>query len=429
MRPLLPTVAVAAALWPLGAAAEVSLAGEINVGVEFLSVGNASAAARDARLLRPALGNDGKGLSSFGVNNNYSNLTVSSLEELGGGVKLDFAFRVQMTNDAAGGELTNHDSHIGFTSERWGGAWYGTNEDVYERYLYSIDPLDEQAGLGGNLQIMGTPGGNVFTVYNATTGPDAFTWNRREGNVVWYDSPNLGGFTFGLAWQTNDDRSGRGLSPRMFQAGVRYEASAIPLQLWSAYGRRKDQLGLVGFARQGYGIEQTAGGSDDRALQFGAAYGLGPVTVFAVWERLDYRLDDAGYTGTLSDSTLFARWKRDALALGFKWNVPTGYWGAQYVQALDARCQLGAAYAAAAGTGTSCQNVAGSGFDTGQTGARMIGAGYYHTLSKQTQVYLVASWIDNEAFATYGGAGISNAANFNAGATIWGVGAGLVYTF
>ena len=37
-------------------------------------------------------------------------------------------------------------------------CWIGTNENLYERYFYTVDPLDGAAGIGGNLPIFGTPG-------------------------------------------------------------------------------------------------------------------------------------------------------------------------------------------------------------------------------------------------------------------------------
>jgi predicted porin len=68
--------------------------------------------------------------------------------------------------------------------------------------------------------------------------------------------------------------------------------------------------------------------------------------------------------------------------------------------------------------------------DIDDTGAYMLGLGYYHTMSKQTQVYVVGSYIDNKDFANYGTAGISNSAQFkNPGAAVWGLGVGIKHSF
>ena len=80
--------------------------------------------------------------------------------------------------------------------------WYGSNENIYERYLYTIDPIDGAAGMGGNLSMLGNPGAEH--VFDAPAGNPAGTGSaagfyRRDEQTVWYDSPNWNGFTFGAA--------------------------------------------------------------------------------------------------------------------------------------------------------------------------------------------------------------------------------------
>jgi len=51
-------------------------------------------------------------------------------------------------------------------------------------------------------------------------------------------------------------------------------------------------------------------------------------------------------------------------------------------------------------------------------------------MSKQTQLYVVGSWLDNQDQANYGTAGISNSATFkNVGATYYGLGVGIKHSF
>ena len=60
----------------------------------------------------------------------------------------------------------------------------------------------------------------------------------------------------------------------------------------------------------------------------------------------------------------------------------------------------------------------------------MIALAYYHTMSKKTRLYVLGTWLDNDALANYGTAGIVNASSFvNVGATYWSVGVGIVHTF
>jgi predicted porin len=428
--------------------ADVTISGSINMGVEYLNVGEESTTF--ATKAAPFVGGNGTphaGVGNVGVASNYTNITIASMEDLGGGLKLDFAAQIDWNTTAAGNStgatLGNRNSHIGLVGESWGGVWYGSNENIYERYFYTQDPLDGAAGLGGNLQIMGTPGGAVFTTcgkgsttggFDPTTGLSSinatcgYTWYRRDAQAIWYDSPNWNGFTFGAAVQTDFDKSAypnSSINPWMFQIGAKYVGTSLPLQAWGAYGYRKDQFGLVNFigtyvtainqgAPAGSAIATNgttfAGGpgSKDKAFQLGAGYTLGDVYFFGVYEQIKYDLENvaAGYQD----------WKRNAYQIGVKWNLASGYVGASWMQALDASCT----FVGAGPANFGCED----------TGAYSIGVGYYHTMSKQTQLYVVGSWLDNQDQGNYGTAGIGNSASFkNVGATYWGAGVGIKHSF
>ena len=79
------------------------------------------------------------------------------MEDLGGGLKLDFAYQITAPING-NNNVQNRNSHIGLVGDSWGGVWWGSNENLYERYFYTVDPLDGAAGMGGNLQILGSPG-------------------------------------------------------------------------------------------------------------------------------------------------------------------------------------------------------------------------------------------------------------------------------
>jgi predicted porin len=393
MKKSLVALAVGAAFAAPAAFADVTISGAINMGVEYLNVGDSEDDAFD-------------GISNFGIATNYSNVTISSVDDLGGGLKLDFAYQITAPAASVGG-VSNRNSHIGLVSDSWGGIWYGSNENIYERYFYTIDPLDGAAGLGGNLAILGTPGGAVFSTYGGdSSGRGGYTWYRRDEQTIWYDSPNFGGFTFGAVWQTNFNK-GDDTNPMMWQVGGKYAGTSLPLQLWAAYGSRQDQFGLEG-AAAAYGIATSGDESDDTAIQFGGAFTLGDILIFANYEMLEYELDGVA-VGNLDS------YERDAFSIGVKWNLASGYLGAQYIQALEGDCSLAG--------GGNC----GAADDTD---AMQISVGYYHNLSKQTQAYIVGAWLDNNDNARYGTAGISNQAMFrNAGATIYGLGVGLKHSF
>jgi predicted porin len=357
MKKTLMALAVGSAFAAPAAFADVTISGSINMGVEYLNVGKASDAARSE-----GLGGDGVG--NFGVATNYSNVTIASMEDLGGGLKLDFAFQLVAPTASATSSVNNRNSHIGLVGESWGGVWYGSNENIYERYFYTIDPLDGAAGLGGNLQMLGTPGGVVFSTCGsvsntvspaitdvatgittaAKTNSCGYTWYRRDEQVIWYDSPNWNGFTFGAVLQTNyakQETSTGSINPSMWQLGAKYVGTSLPLEAWGAYGRRKDQFGLlaIGVADEISGVlgsnAISAQSSSDTAWQLGAAYTLGDIKIFALYESLKWKLDTIQLSDALTGNVLAQlgnlSLKRDAWAAGLKWNLASGYVGAQFI--------------------------------------------------------------------------------------------------
>jgi predicted porin len=296
---------------------------------------------------------------------------------------------------------------------------------LYERYFYTVDPLDGAAGMGGNLQIFGSPGyGTVFDAPGANgplgagTGPRGTAgFYRRTDHTIWYDSPNWGGFTFGAYTTLNAYKTGNtGLSnPQVWGVGGKYVGPTVPIQAWVAYERHKDLDGLAvitGVTSPTYpnatvNVGQSAAPSStkDQGLQIGVGYTLGDLFLFANYEGLKYKADG------LSAPTDLIEYKRNAWGLGVKWNVPTGYVGAQYIHAMNGSCQT-----------------VGGGCDASKTGADMVGVGYYHTLSKQTQTYIMATWIGNDDLNQYNTAGGVGAVN-RLGASIFGFTVGLKHSF
>jgi len=450
MKKTLMALAVGAAFAAPAAFADVTISGSINMGPYYMSVGKTSSqAANVAASLTglPATNYVRNSVSSFGVATNYSNVTISSTDDLGNGNKLDFAYQITAPAASAGanGNVQNRNSHIGVVNDSWGGVWWGSNENIYERYLYTIDPLDGAAGIGGNLQMLGTPGGQVFG-----TGNSGYSWYRRDEQSIWYDSPNWNGFTFGVVYQTNYAKDqcsaastttvagtgstagiftnpgtgtnfpGNSCNPSMWQLGGKYASPSIPLSVWAAYGDRKDQFGLSGLTAN-YSAALLGGSpgaltngtsSTDTAGQVGVSYLLGDINIFGIYEQLNYK--ESGVTAG------FNEWKRSAWSLGLKWNLATGYVGAQYISAADGKATCAAASA------NLCNAVGGG----SNTGGHMIGVGYYHTLTKQSQAYVMGSWIDNKSLGLYGSAGGNNAGNLtNIGATNWAATVGLKHSF
>jgi predicted porin len=115
---------IAAAICGLGAApaafADVTLSGNINAGPAVVHSGDGSTnAANSINATGPTATS---GVTRSGINTNYSNVTIGSMEDLGGGLKLDFAFQI-IAPINSNSSVVNRNSHIGLTSDAWGGVW------------------------------------------------------------------------------------------------------------------------------------------------------------------------------------------------------------------------------------------------------------------------------------------------------------------
>jgi predicted porin len=135
MKRTLIALAVGSAFAVPAAYADVTISGSINAGPAYVHQGTGSNGASNGIVSTdlsgagaPLTTTGQAGVSSTGINTNYSNVTIASLEDLGGGLKLDFAYQLQANFQNTANGAFNRNSHIGLVSDSWGGVWYGTNE-------------------------------------------------------------------------------------------------------------------------------------------------------------------------------------------------------------------------------------------------------------------------------------------------------------
>src|SRR5262245_34297622 len=394
MKRTLIALAVGSAFAAPAAFADVTLSGSINAGPAFVKSGDGSTNVTNALFSTGAVAQSGTSASA--INTNYSNITIGSLEDLGGGLKLDFAYQLTANFNQLN-NAQNRNSHIGLVGDSWGGIWYGTNEMLYESYYYTVDPLDGAAGLGGNLQILGTPGyGRVFdapasdpSACGGVAGSGCAGFYRRDSNAIWYNSPNFNGFSGG-AYATlplsarSTGATGGAINPYLWGIGGKYVGPSLPIQAWVAYEAHHDMFGF-GAITPGASWSGAGGvgqSSSDYGVQLGVGYTFGDIFVYGNFEYLKYKTEvDGSIVAGGGDAT----YKRNAFSVGAKWNIATGYVGGQFIKAFDGKCDFPAGIAATLPT-TDC----------GNSGAWMASAGYYHTLSKQTQAYIMGSYTNND---------------------------------
>ncbi|HWQ40040.1 MAG TPA: porin [Burkholderiales bacterium] len=365
----LVTLAVAGAFIAPAAMAEVTLSGAINIGLQFGKSDTDTA------------GNPG--LTTQQLHPSYSNINISSSDEIGNGNRVIFNYQMDISGTSsanptnAGGAIGNRNSYLGIAGN-WGAVKVGTNENVYERWQYTSDPLDGAVGPGGNLNILSTPGAmTVFEVGQGgcvsltgvggvqAAGSGCVGFYRRAEQQIWYESPNWNGFSFEVDYTLSAFKSTAGTDPQIISVGGKYAPDGMPFYVDAAYERHEDMFGFNKIAGVAGGTSST-----DDAVQVGGGYTFGPATLHVRFESLSYETDSVG------------TWERDAWWLAVKWNVPTGYVGAELGLADEADCS---------GTGVVCTD----------TGATMLGVGYFHNLSKQSQLQFIYGRTDNDDNATY----------------------------
>ena len=376
MKKSLIAVAVAGLFAAPVAMAEVTLSGAINLGIEA-SKSSAGTAPGSESLTRTQL------------NANYSHVDLESVDDIGGGNKVIFHYQLvaQPQNASAGNpggpnDDFNRNSFLGVQGG-WGAFKMGTNENVYERFMYTADPLDGAVGPGGNLMLLGTPGGCAFQAgLGGTVGPQQCFY-RRTDHTIWYESPNWGGFTFEVDYTLSAFKTAGpgGIDPKVLSVGGKFAPEGAPFYIDLAFEKHDDMFGIGGTPIAAAFPGGAGTGSDDTGIQVGGGWQLGDLGLHLRYEQLKYKLDGATGTGGVTE------YKRNAYWFGVKYNLPSGYVGAELGIAQEGKTNVG---------------------DATDTGAKMFGIGYFHNLSKQSQLQFIYGRTDNEDNATYGQAAAPN---------------------
>lgn len=371
MKKSLIAVAVAGLFAAPAAMADVTISGAVNIGIALIDSDDAAA------------GPSGGGINRTSLATNYSNMNIASVDDIGNGNKviLNIQFDLGALNNT--GAIANRNSYLGIEGG-WGSFKMGTNENVYERWAYESDPLDGAMGIGGNIQMLGNTGlagGGWFDVGNGQTADNASFW-RRTHHTIWYTSPNFGGFTFEID-QTLSAFKSATADPTITSAGVQFKPEGGKFFVNVGYETHSEALSNV------FGLHDATG------ISGGGGIALGPFLITARVEQLEW------------EPTTGGTFERQHIWAGLKWTLPSGYFGAEVGMAGEL------------GTPTG---------DLPDSEAMMIGLGYFHNLSKQSQLYIVGTQIDNDDNTNYGiGAGTGSTGGL--GSDHMAVTVGMKHTF
>jgi len=373
MKKSLIAVAVAGLFAAPVAMAEVTLSGAINLGIE---------ASKSSAGTAPG----SSSLSKTQLNSNYSHVDMESVDDIGDGNKVIFHYQLIAQPQTTGVDNTNRNSYLGVMGT-WGAFKMGTNENVYERFMYQADPLDGALGPGGNLMILGTPGANeAFQAGQGGCLPNTAGTNgcvgfyRRTDNTIWYESPNWDGVSFEVDYTLSASKTqvgGNTLNPTVLSAGIKYQPEAKFAGIFEyvdlAYEKHNDMFGIAAIANSFGAAAPTATGSSDTGTQIG--FGISPLENL----HMNWRFEQLKYTASGTGGTN-GDYKRSAFWSGIKYDLATGYVGAEIGKAQDGKLD---------------------GNKVSDSGATMYGIGYFHNLSKQSQLQFIYGMTNNDANATY----------------------------
>ena len=385
MKKSLIAAAVAGLFAAPVAMAEVTISGAINLGINVAKVGAGT---------NPA----NKSLTTTSLNAHYSHIDIESVDDIGGGNKVIFHYQMQVNPETTSGNPFNRNSFLGIAGG-WGAFKMGTNENVYERFMYTADPIDGALGPGGNLALLGTPGtGVVFQAgQNPSQGPQVGFY-RRTDQTIWYESPNFSGFSFEVDYTLSAFKT-QTINPQIVSIGGKFQPEGAPFYVDLAYEQHKDMFGLTAISGAIPGVGLVAGTtSKDTGIQIGAGYMIGDLGLNVRFESLKYHEDNVG-------ASPVNEYKRNAEWIGVKYNLPSGYVGGEFGIAQNGKTNISTA---------------------SKTGAKLFGVGYFHNLSKQSQLQFILSRTDNQDNATYGNPG-ATAPSFGSKIDIFRV--GLKHTF
>jgi len=285
--------------------------------------------------------------------------------------------------------VKNRNSYVGLAGESWGEVRFGTQENIHEATGYAVDPFHGAAGPGGNIvNGMGQPGvnplgpdadGDAQNLNSAFNGTNIGA--RRTDSTITYISPNWGGFSLQVDYALEGSNStGLSTNPNteawneLFY-GARYDGQTS-FGGWRVYGAGADITGA-----QFNGLNLTSvGGTTDEDIQMdmsgyrlGGGMTFGNFAIDAIFETNEWKVTNgvsAGAAGT--------KIERDGIWVGGSWMIPTGKLALGYIMMDDA----------------DVNGASVNGSDTTN-----LSVGYYHTLSANSNLYVIYNTMDNGANA------------------------------
>jgi predicted porin len=217
-------------------------------------------------------------------------LGVRGTEDLGGGLKAFFQLETAFAPDQApgtNGGFAGRNSGVGFQGG-WGSILVGRWDTPFKVATGAIDPF-------GDVTIAGITQANN----------DQGNFDRRDGNVWQYWSPNWAGFAFRLQTQSTETKTAT-VTPQDNSASVTFTRG--PAYFFVTYEEHKGQVGTT-----------ATSGAKEEGTALGGSYAFGPIKI----------------GGTYQEYRKTGRTKKKSLLGNAVWTVGNSQFIYQYQQAED----------------------------------------------------------------------------------------------
>lgn len=326
-------------------AVDVSFGGEFDLAVESFDNGDKSVNQMNnthSRFWWDMVDDLGTGLMVKG----HLELDVGAVGYNGGGA----------VNQPGAGGINNRNSYVGLAGESWGEVRFGTQENIHEATGYAVDPFHGAAGPGGNIvNGMGQSGiAGASQVFNG-----ANIGARRTTQTITYISPNWSGFTFQVDYALEGPTAPTANKWNELFYGARYDG-ATSFGGWRVYAAGAD---ISNASNLGAVISNQV---DMSGIRVGGGLTFGNFAIDAIFETNEWKDASAANLGKI---------ERDGYWIGGSWMIPTGKLALGYIM-MDDRDVTGA----------------GSVADSDTTN---LAVGYYHTLSANSNLYVIYNTMDN----------------------------------
>jgi len=295
-------------------------------------------------------------VSATRISSGYTFLQMSHSEEFDNGMSGDLYIQLHLpvTAGVDGNQsVNNRNSYVGISGD-FGSVRLGSNENAYERMLYSHSAQDGDWSYG-TISIMGV----APAAAGNDTGVRSHIWDRTS-NTLMYFGPD-GPLKIEMDYVFGGSGTSATRTPSILSLALEYDMGGIGL--FAGYQVATDWAGS--------GNTPTAA-RDDTAMIFGAEFGMGDLAMNIGMETMEWK-----------DTTNNVQTERSAFMVNATYPLASGTLGVTYTRADDSDQTSG-------GTTTTTDD-----------GANGLYIGYYHPMGESTTLWAMYGKLTNDPSGTY----------------------------